>query len=214
MDRIEDLDDHLPDGRDDAVARIDAALGRLRRSMIRRGMGRRVLDELALAIEPAIVEVVDADGRPCRPGEIGRVLVTDLTNFATPVIRYDIGDYAEVGEPATCGRGLPTLSRIVGRDRNLIVMPDGTRRWPLTGYHRFPEVGPILQFQFIQVDRDTIEAHLVTGRPFNSRDERAFRDIVCEALGHPFELVIHYHEGALQRGPNGKFEDFVCRVVP
>ncbi len=60
MDRIEDLDDHLPDGRDDAVARIDAALGRLRRSMIRRGMGRRVLDELALAIEPAIVEVVDA----------------------------------------------------------------------------------------------------------------------------------------------------------
>lgn len=164
--------------------------------------------------ETVVVEVVDADGRPCRPGEIGRVLVTDLTNFATPVIRYDIGDYAEVGEPATCGRGLPTLSRIVGRDRNLIVMPDGTRRWPLTGYHRFPEVGPILQFQFIQVDRDTIEAHLVTGRPFDSRDERAFRDIVCEALGHPFELVIQYHEGALQRGPNGKFEDFVCRVVP
>lgn len=163
--------------------------------------------------ETVVVEVVDADGKACQPGEIGRVLVTDLTNFATPVIRYDIGDYAEVGGPASCGRGLPTLRRIVGRDRNLIVMPDGTRRWPLTGYHRFPEVGPILQFQFIQVDRDTIEAHLVTGRPFDGNDESAFRDIVLEALGHPFRLSIHYHEGALPRGPNGKFEDFVCRVA-
>ncbi len=60
MDGIEDMNDRLTDGRDDAVARIDAALGRLRRSMIRRGLGRRVLDELSLAIEPAIVEVVDA----------------------------------------------------------------------------------------------------------------------------------------------------------
>lgn len=166
-----------------------------------------------VAAETVVVEVVDADGGPCRPGEIGRVLVSDLTNFATPVIRYDIGDYAEAGGPVTCGRGLPTLRRIVGRDRNLIVMPDGTRRWPLTGYHRFPEVGPILQFQFIQADRETIEAHLVTGRPFDSRDESAFRDIVLEALGHPFKLSVHYHDGALARGPNGKFEDFVCRVV-
>lgn len=163
--------------------------------------------------ESVIVEVLDDWGQPCRPGEIGRVVVTDVTNFATPVIRYDIGDYAEVGEPAACGRGLPALSRILGRDRNLIVMPDGTRRWPLTGYHRFPEVGPILQFQFIQVDRDTIEAHLVTGRPFDGSDEEAFRDIVLEALGHSFKLVVHYHDGALPRGPNGKFEDFVCRVV-
>jgi phenylacetate-CoA ligase len=163
--------------------------------------------------ESVIVEVLDDEGQPCQPGEIGRVVVTDVTNFATPVIRYEIGDYAEVGGPPSCGRGLPTLARILGRDRNLIVMPDGSRRWPLTGYHRFPEVGPILQFQFIQVDRDTIEAHLVTGRPFDSRDESAFRDIVCEALGHPFELPIHYHDSALPRGPNGKFEDFVCRVV-
>jgi len=54
------MDSELPHGRDDAVARIDAALARLRRSMIRRGLGRRVLDELGLDIEPAIVEVVDA----------------------------------------------------------------------------------------------------------------------------------------------------------
>ncbi|MCX5481147.1 MarR family transcriptional regulator [Kaistia geumhonensis] len=59
MERSEDRDDGLPADRDGAVARIDVALGRLRRSMIRRGLGRRVLDELGLAIEPALVEVVD-----------------------------------------------------------------------------------------------------------------------------------------------------------
>jgi phenylacetate-CoA ligase len=162
--------------------------------------------------ENVIVEVLDERGQPCAPGQIGRVIVTEVMNFATPIIRYDIGDYAEVGVPATCGRGLPTLSRILGRDRNLIVMPDGTRRWPLTGYHRFPEVGPILQFQFIQADRDTVEAHLVTGRPFTAADEAALRSIVQEALGHPFTLTFRYHDAALPRGPNGKFEDFVCRI--
>jgi len=43
-----------------AVGTIDGALGQIRRSMVRRGLGRRVLDDLGLAIEPALVEVVDA----------------------------------------------------------------------------------------------------------------------------------------------------------
>ena len=47
--------------------------------------------------EAVIVEVLDDSGRPCRPGEIGRVVVTPFFNFATPLIRYDVGDFAEVG---------------------------------------------------------------------------------------------------------------------
>ena len=53
--------------------------------------------------EALIVEVVDAQGAPCREGETGRVLVSDLSNLATPLIRYDIGDYAEVGPACSCG---------------------------------------------------------------------------------------------------------------
>ena len=40
------------------------------------------------------VEVVDKDNRPCAPGELGRVLVTDLSNHVFPFIRYEIGDVA------------------------------------------------------------------------------------------------------------------------
>jgi phenylacetate-CoA ligase len=43
-----------------------------------------------------VVEVLAADGRAFAISQVGRVVVTDLLNFASPVIRYDIGDYAEL----------------------------------------------------------------------------------------------------------------------
>ena len=60
--------------------------------------------------ESMIVEILDDSNQPCREGQIGRVVVTELQNFASPLIRYDIGDYAEVGGTCSCGRSLPTYS--------------------------------------------------------------------------------------------------------
>ena len=77
--------------------------------------------------ENLLVEVLAEDGRGCGPGEVGRVVVTTLHNFAMPLLRYDIGDYAEVGASCPCGRGLGVLTRILGRQRNLLVLPDGRR---------------------------------------------------------------------------------------
>lgn len=162
--------------------------------------------------ETLIVEVVDAEGVPCQPGEVGRILVTDFTNFATPIIRYEIGDYAEMGGVAECGRGLPTLRRILGRERNLIVMPDGSRRWPLSGYLGFPSIAQILQFQFVQVSRSEIEVNLVTAAPLDQWQEHDLREVITEALGHRFEISFHYFDGAIPRGANGKFEEFVCKI--
>ena len=160
-----------------------------------------------------IVEVLDDSGKPCGPGEVGRVVITDFTNFATPIIRYEIGDYAEVGDPGTCGRGLSVLRRIVGRTRNLMILPDGRRQWPLTGYDRFREIAPIFQFQFVQTDRTTIEVHLVTARDLTDDEERALSDVILAALGHPFRLELRYHSAPLQRSASGKSEEFVCRVA-
>jgi phenylacetate-CoA ligase len=49
--------------------------------------------------ENLLVEILDADGAPCAPGSIGRVVVTTLHGFAMPLLRYDLGDYAEVAPP-------------------------------------------------------------------------------------------------------------------
>lgn len=76
-----------------------------------------------VSAETVAVEILDAEGKPCSRGDIGRVVVTDLQNFATPLIRYALGDYAEAGGPCPCGRGLPTLKRIHDRVSVLRVAP-------------------------------------------------------------------------------------------
>ena len=62
-----------------------------------------------LMAETVLMEVLDENGNACGPGETGRLVLTDLSNFASPVIRYDIADYAECAEACPCGRGLPSL---------------------------------------------------------------------------------------------------------
>jgi phenylacetate-CoA ligase len=162
--------------------------------------------------ENLIVEVLNEDGSACREGETGRVVVTDLRNFATPLVRYDLGDVAQVGPPCTCGRGLPTLRRIAGRERNLIMMPDGTRHWPLVGFCYFREIAPVLQYQFIQQDRETIELRLVTERPLTGEEEAGLAARVQNTLGFPFAVHFSYFEGRIPAAADGKFEEFICRI--
>jgi phenylacetate-CoA ligase len=164
--------------------------------------------------ESLIVEVLDRAGRPCQPGDIGRVTITDLHNRVTPLVRYDIGDFAEASEPCACGRGLPTLARIVGRERNLLIRPDGTRYWPLTGFPRCRDVAPVLQFQFVQENLETVEARLVTERTLTCEEEDRLRTLFQSSVGYPFTVRFAYFDDRLPVSPTGKFEEFVCHVAP
>jgi len=159
--------------------------------------------------ENVFLEVVDAQGRPCGPGEVGRILITSLNNFATPLIRYEVGDYAEVGEPCPCGRGLPVLKRILGRYRNLLALPDGTRRWPRLGYEsRLQEIAPIELMQMLQTSLDEIEVRLVMGRPLDEAETGALTTFIHGNLGHPFRLRFVYVD-TIRNPANGKVEQFI-----
>jgi phenylacetate-CoA ligase len=162
--------------------------------------------------ESLIVEVLDDSGTPCLPGQIGRVVITDLHNFATPLIRYSIGDYAEVGPACPCGRGLPTLKRIVGRERNILLLPDGRRHWPLFGAHRFADIAPIRQYQVIQRSRELLEVRLVSDSLVTQEQEVRLGETIRESLGFPFQLRFVYFPDEIPRGPGGKFEEFICEV--
>ncbi len=160
--------------------------------------------------ESLIVEVLDDSGAPCEVGGVGRVVVTDLHNFATPLLRYDLRDRAEVGPACACGRGLPTLRRILGRERNLVTLPSGERHWPLVGLHEFRKVGGILQYQLVQLDRERVEVRLrVEGGSLGVAREQQLTAIVRQALGYPFALEYRYYEAEIPRGPAGKYEEFV-----
>ena len=103
------------------------------------------------------VEVLDEQGQPCREGENGQVVITDLHNFAMPLIRYALHDWAEVGPTCPCGRGLPTLRRVVGRIRNMAISPEGKSYRPVLETRRMLEAIP--QLAAIPVRADRSERH-------------------------------------------------------
>jgi phenylacetate-CoA ligase len=163
--------------------------------------------------ENLLVEVLDDDGQPCKTGETGRIVITDLHNFATPLIRYEIRDYAEVGPTCPCGRGLPTLVRIMGRRRNMVVFPNGERHWPLLGAYRFREVALIKQYQAIQHALDDIEIRLVVDQSLTSEQQAQLTTLIHSALGHPFPLRFNYFNQELPKTRGGKFEEFISLIA-
>ncbi|MFQ5619518.1 MAG: phenylacetate--CoA ligase family protein [Rhodospirillales bacterium] len=157
--------------------------------------------------ESALVEVLNDQEHPCRPGETGRVVVTPLHNFAMPLIRYEIGDFAEVGEPCSCGRGLPVLRRIVGRERNTLTLPSGDRIWPSFPAGMFLAIAPVRQVQLIQRRPDEIELKLAVDGTLSGDQEERLRQALNKRLGHPFAYRFTYVD-EIPRSAGGKYEDF------
>ncbi|MCP9820361.1 phenylacetate--CoA ligase family protein [Synechococcus sp. Cruz-9H2] len=89
-----------------------------------------VHQQMHVNAELVIVEILGEDG-PAQPGELGRVVVTDLRGRTMPAIRYDTGDLARASEPCVCGRSLPSIGPLEGRARQAIVRPDGSTITPL-----------------------------------------------------------------------------------
>ncbi len=169
-------------------------------------------DHYHVQSETMLVEVLDAGGKPCGPGEVGRVVVTPLHNFATPLIRYAVGDYAEVGGPCACGRGLPVLNRVMGRTRNMLLLPSGRQVWPELEGGTFTDVAPVSQFQIVQTALERLEVKLVVERPMSVAEEDKLRALIRHHLGHPFEIEFSYHD-AIPRSRAGKYEDFRSEIA-
>src|SRR5262249_6939467 len=58
--------------------------------------------------------------------KLGKVLVTHLHSYATPFVRYDIGDFATLSERCQCGHDGPVLSNIYGQKKRLLKRADGS----------------------------------------------------------------------------------------
>ncbi len=161
--------------------------------------------------ETVLLEVIDGDGRPCKPGEIGRVVVTPLHNFAMPLLRYEIGDEAEPGLPCACGRGLPVLARIVGRIHDFATLPTGERRRVQPGHHELAAIRAIHEYQLIQRSRERIEILIVASRKLTNEEESAIRIIHSTKIGPEFHYDITYCD-AIPRTPGGKLRPFISEV--
>ena len=76
------------------------------------------------------VEILNKQQTKCAPGTHGEIVITDLTNFTAPLIRYRTGDLALASSSdCTCGLALPTpIQQIKGRTTDTILLPDNTTR--------------------------------------------------------------------------------------
>lgn len=160
-----------------------------------------------LQAENLLVEVLDDDGRPCEPGQAGRVVVTDLHNYAQPLIRYELGDVATVGPPCACGRGLPVVGRVNGRVRNMLRLPGGGALWPSFPGSLFMAVAPIRQVRLVQRSLDRIDVHLAAA-PLSADQEAALSRALNGRIGAAFTYRFSY-PSRIPAGPGGKYEDFV-----
>jgi len=161
--------------------------------------------------EGVYVEVVDIEGQPVKVGQQGKVLITNLNNFATPLIRYELGDMAIMGEPCTCGRGLPVIERILGRTRNMLILPDGSIKWPYLSYSLFVKEANIQQFQVIQHSLKLVELCYVSQKTANKQQQLNITEILQRTLGHTFEIKLTRIK-EIKRSKSGKHEDFISHV--
>jgi phenylacetate-CoA ligase len=160
------------------------------------------------------LEILDEQDVPCPPGTPGRVVITSLNNFASPIIRMDLGDYAELGEPCPCGRGLPVIRRILGRSRNRLVLPNGETRYPRVGEKAIAEAAEgvtVYRFRCIQHSLETVEMQIVASRALDEQEQARLAKSIQDNLGHPFRIVFSF-PADIPAQPNGKRETFVSLV--
>jgi len=129
-----------------------------------------------ISSDTTVMEIIKED-RPAAPGEMGKVILTDLKNYGMPFIRYQIEDVAVAGdEPCPCGRSLPTFRSIEGRMSNIVSLPGGRLVHPIYMMYLiypnpFPDksdwrlkqnvIAGIAQYQIIQETRTDFVVRIV-----------------------------------------------------
>ncbi len=132
---------------------------------------------LHISAENMVIEILNADDVPCKEGEVGEIVVTELNNYAMPLIRYRLGDYATIStKRCVCGRMLPVLSNIKGRAYDVVKLANGKK------YHgeyfmyvmeaaEKKKLG-IVKFQIVQKSLTSIQVRIVPGTTYNDDSEK------------------------------------------
>lgn len=129
-----------------------------------------------VADENVLVEI-EKDGEVAAPGEEGKVLITSLNSYATPFIRYDIGDTGRIlRDECPCGRKLSLFSP-VGRDYEYFVHSDGSFTFFRDVQTVFEDL-PIKDFQIAQQAYDEIVIKIVPKQGY----KQAHTDFILKAI--------------------------------
>lgn len=160
-------------------------------------------------LSPSVfLEIVDDAGRPCPPGVTGRVLVTGLHSHVMPLIRYELGDLAEWGEPCACGSAWPVISKLWGRTRHMIERQDGRRiPMPFLG-DELASIAAIRAFQIRQIDRFDFELRVDSAQALSDADINAVR-LIFQTNGLPGQPRVLLDQQNIDWGAGRKRQEFI-----
>ncbi len=153
------------------------------------------------------------DGRPAAEGQPGAVVVTDLANRAMPIIRYKVGDVAAWSyRRCPCGRGLPLLERIEGREADYVTTEAGELISGISLTENFAmQVPGVAQMQIVQEEVTRFRFRIVRGEDFGDPSVDRMTSLVRERFGPNTRWELEFVERIPQE-PSGKYRFCISKV--
>jgi phenylacetate-CoA ligase len=156
-----------------------------------------------------ITEIVDEQGHPVAPGEVGQVVVTQLLCFTQPLIRYRIGDLARLrAGSCPCGRGFRLMSPVLGRTQHTIRAPDGRTLNTVVISAIMGAIPEIRRYQVRQTGPRDLLILIVPGDSWSADVEEVIHRGFEERLGDAFRYDILVVDD-IRLAPSGKFQTVI-----
>jgi phenylacetate-CoA ligase len=140
------------------------------------------------------------------------IVGTGFNNLVMPLVRYRTGDLVEPapdGVACRCGRSFRTVKRVMGRDEDVIKLPDGRMIGRLD--HIFKGLDSVLDAQIRQDEPQSIMILIIPGEGFGSHTVDSIRANAAERLGSGIRIDVE-SVAALPRTKSGKVRRVICNV--
>lgn len=160
-----------------------------------------------------ILECLDGNNQPCAPGEPGKIVITDLNNYAMPLIRYRVEDVGTLStQPCTCGRHLPLLQKLEGRVADFLKKTDGGQVAGVSLVERtLTRISGIQQMQLVQESLEEITIHRVKGPEYQPTTDAELTAELQRVFGNQVHFLIK-DVSAIPQEKSGKYRFSICKI--
>jgi phenylacetate-CoA ligase len=171
-----------------------------------------VHDGLHVCAEHVIVEILRDDDSPAEIGEEGEVVLTDLNNYAMPLIRYRVGDRAIMTDDiCSCGRQLPIIRALTGRTADFLLKSDGSRVAGISLVEKtVTAIDGIDQMQIIQLSIDKFLVNVVGAKGAQALEAK-LESAMCQIFGDTICVDVRLVT-ELDQENSGKYRFTKCMV--
>ena len=147
---------------------------------------------------------------PCQDGPGYRVVGTNFTNYAFPLIRYDVQDVVSLAQEACpCGRPGRIVGGVDGRLEDHIILRNGARFGRMDWI--FKDALNVREAQVHQQENGDIIIYIARGKSFSPDDELKLKSLLKEYIGSENRVRFEYVE-QIQRTKNGKLRFVISEV--